>query len=374
MHLFGRWKRTNLADFCPYPPNMKALYSDYRDGKREVRLPGQKAQPKRLVRGKKREFVVGETVKLLENWRSSPFEFEGSARAGLRAAFCLEGASWARADSEAESLVAESLGTMRAERPSWEDGQRRYVDRGDFCVRCGKPMPDEMVSSGRKSRFCSDVCAKAAISDRESSALEMGINARFEARKIIARAVAPKKVCRFCGQQFVPIVTGKRAIEGQEYCSRQCGASARDKRREQNCIVCGTSFLVKESHDQRFCSKSCVKTFVLSREFKHVCACCGSDFSSTSPTSSFCSRRCTVFMSRWRTGDRIPKRISDVLFDYLFIAPVALERAAKAAEDQEAAARVGAQREPAFASHRGKNRGAMFLTAGLFDCLFKEAA
>ncbi|OWK20076.1 hypothetical protein AJ88_33085 [Mesorhizobium amorphae CCBAU 01583] len=49
----------------------------------------------------KRKHVVNQMMDVMADWRLSPFEFEGSCRAGLRSALCLAGHSWQRADDEA---------------------------------------------------------------------------------------------------------------------------------------------------------------------------------------------------------------------------------------------------------------------------------
>lgn len=356
-----RAKRRPASAFA----GMTYLLGTYRHGeKRKVGLPPLKSEAsvsKRPLRGEKRKRVVDEVVKILRHWSSSPFEREGSTLAGLRSGLVLDGNRWAVADFEAAEIVAEGLRIIRAKRPSWEEGQARYVDRGDFCVRCGKPMPDDLVTGGRNQRFCSSICAEAELEQRDTVILARQSSARAQAERMVAREKIEAKACSQCGETFRALNPYRQG--GQVYCSQACYHSARVKNPELECLACGKHFRSKMTGRgklQQFCSAACSDGYGRTTAYSHTCQCCGKLFISTRPDSKFCSRRCLRFVSDWRNEIRIPSKFSDLLFDYLFTAPAALARA----EGVTQAKGVPAELE------RPEH---MFLTVGIFDRLCTAA-
>lgn len=305
--------------------------------------------PGRILRGEKREHVVSQVTDILKGWHTSHFEYEGAVRAGLRAALVLEGNRWPLADHEAEQIVAESLRIIGAKRPDWEEGQRRYVDRGSFCARCGGAMPDELVSGGRNRRFCSVSCAEAEMMERDTGILSRQSNARYEAQRIIAREKIESKVCSLCGKRFRAMNPYQQGT--QIYCSQACYHASKVTNPEIECLACGKNFRSRKNYKgklQQFCSPACADGFGRTTSYTVVCECCGLAFVSKRPDARYCSRRCLRFVADWRGGTRVPRRLGDLVFDYLFIAPVATARADRPAP--------------------------VFLTVGLFDSLFRDAA
>jgi len=281
---------------------------------------------------------------VLRGWTQSPFEREGSVRAGLRAALCLEGARWDQADNEAERVIDECFRRMGVERPSWMDGQRNHVDRGDFCLRCGRPMADDAVTGGRLPLFCSDICATAALAARENDELILRNEVRKEAKRLVARESKPAKVCAQCGKLFHPAIPWGEGYRKQLYCSHNCANIAKEDKTTIACTTCGKTFSTKRSANSLYCSRVCKHAATFSKS----CIVCGSSFDAKTRDALYCSRRCSVFIRDWRSGTRVPHRLGDLVFDYAFTAPITMARAARPAP--------------------------MFLTAGLFDNLFREAA
>jgi len=309
--------------------NMFHSYSLYRYGERRPITLAGSPPPGRLLRGQRRQRVVDQAVEILKGWRTSPFQHEAAVRVGLRSALCLEGARWARADSEAELIVAEGLCLIGAERPSWEDGQPRYIDRGDFCVRCGKPMPDDLAAGVRNQRFCSAECAAAELDDRHRHDGSVSNRVVRAAQSLIRRELIPQSTCERCGKLFRPM---KPELHGlQRFCSKGCSAAARALHPEIECLACGATFRTRRKSSgqmQKFCSPRCVEAYGRTMDYRRICEACGSPFVTKAPNGRFCSASCKTFESKHTRGVYVRKSLSVRLFDYLFTAPIALAAAA----------------------------------------------
>ena len=89
----------------------------------------------------------------------SYFGLEGTLRAAVRSDLCLQGWSWSEADQVARTLLSEVYRTLRAERPSWAEGQPEWVQHAGTliertrCAKCHKTLPEN------HSKFCSRICA-----------------------------------------------------------------------------------------------------------------------------------------------------------------------------------------------------------------------
>lgn len=356
-------KRGKVATWA----GLNHLYKEYRYGPaREVRLPG--PQSGERLRGVRRAQALELATDLLGQWRSSHFEFEGPVRAGLRVGLVLDGMRWARADFEAASIVEEGLRTIGAKRPDTEEAQPRYVDRGDFCFHCGKPMPDELVSGGRNHRFCSKECAVAEKSRRDTDILYRQNLASREASRIIQREKRAPQKCFVCGGEFKTLhVYGN---EKQKYCSRACYATTQVKYSEIDCLACGKPF--KPTNNGRggtiqFCSVACSNSYGRTTRYDHVCVGCGSSFTSKRRESKYCSARCTAVVLYFQSGEHKPRRFNFEIFDYLFTGPIAVARFEAQQEPQGAGEVVTLSfgQSPSRGKHEPST--AMFLTTGLFD-------
>jgi hypothetical protein len=224
-----------------------------------------------------REHLVNRLFDAMVDWRYSPFENEGPARHALRSALCLQGYGWSRADHEAANLVAEALRRLRAQRPSWEQGQREYLEPRENCRRCGGQLPEEHLRGGRYIAFCSFVCAKAHYVQREFE-VRATTDAAYRAVSHAVTALSqPVRKCEHCDRKFQP-------------------------RRKRD----------------KFCSLGCAAQNRAARKYRSICQCCGSEFEHAQPDTRYCSATCRTKIHQLSTGRWVPKKISSVVLDFMF--------------------------------------------------------
>lgn len=118
--VFG-WKRSAWPDTTP-ATTLGTEAAERRQAKHKVTLAGRFLP---IFNRDKQRHVVGEVVKILLNWSHSPFENEGATVAGLRSQLCVQGYGWGRSDHQARDVVATALRKVGAQRPSYDQGQRR---------------------------------------------------------------------------------------------------------------------------------------------------------------------------------------------------------------------------------------------------------
>jgi hypothetical protein len=279
---------------------------------------GSRPKPRhvRIYSGQQREHVVHRIFEAMRGWHLSPFEFEGSVRASIRGTLCLAGHRWGASDQEASALVAEALGRLRAVRPTWEQGQPEYSTPSENCRRCGGPIPEDLEVGGRNHRFCSDICARAAIEQRDYEGLRKDSEAYRAAWDIIQRTKSVPIACRHCLKEFRPVL-GKASV----YCSRECSAAARIVVPDRACRACGQMFHPPGGNRQDagfFCSQECVWKHRATIQIEKICHCCGSGFVTKSPKAAYCSTACARVVSKFRNGRNLPKNIAPHVFDYVF--------------------------------------------------------
>jgi hypothetical protein len=120
-------------------------------------------------------FVSGATASI--------FGLEGPIRSAVRAGLCLQGWHWFQADMLARGVLSAAFDQVRAERPSWNEGQREWtIEAGTLiertrCARCHKKLPEG------NHKFCSRVCNTSHASRQsrfrqanEDQAVQMAVN------------------------------------------------------------------------------------------------------------------------------------------------------------------------------------------------------
>jgi hypothetical protein len=246
-----------------------------------------------LVAGAKREHVVQRVTEELQRWKFSPFEREGACRHGLRSGFCSEGARWARADIEAERIVAEALRRTGAKRPSWDEGQRAHTQSPDFCAWCQGSMEDSEAKPGQ--RFCSARCARTALEHMAHKSSNYVGAVLKSAYRLIARERAPVRDCLECGNKY-------RNDRDTTFCSPHCANEHRRVWQDRSCPECSTVFR-PVNRDQVHCSHSCdttvrmrMKRDELADEIRE-CECCAEIFQPTTDNNIYCSPRCASTMA-----------------------------------------------------------------------------
>jgi hypothetical protein len=283
-----------------YKHGQRAGYTEYRYGSP---TPVTVAP---IYRGESRKHVVSLAMDVMKDWRLSPFENEGAARAGLRSGLCEKGFDWTRSDSEAATIVAEALHFMGAKRPTWEQGQREYTESGDNCRRCGGAIPDDMLFGRKRSRYCSDVCARAAIQQSDFENIRRHDDVYRAAWHAIQRGSAPPRSCAHCGTTF------RSKHPRARFCTPECHGLAKRTVPDRSCEHCGKRFRPKD-RKVRFCSTQC--GYSHRDEVQRSCRVCCKQFTAASPTALYCSVKCRNVVVMLRRGDL--KRLSAPVFDYI---------------------------------------------------------
>lgn len=287
-----------------YRNGLRAGYTDYRYGSKP-----KKRAPKPVFTPDRRKHVVHEVIDQMKQWRSSPFEFEGTVRASIRSALCLQGIGWHRSDNEAASVVSEALRIIGAQRPTWEQGQREYSIPEENCNWCGIPLPE-----GTRERFCDPVCAKAALSWRDYETRYKESLIGNSAYRVVARSRNPERPCKNCGEMFRPL----QADSDQQFCSQRCFGAYRAYLPEKQCKQCGKSFRPRQAgNTSLFCSSACYHKHGRTEEYHRQCVWCFRPFVTKSARAIFCSGTCKTQMFRVTRGD-FPKRLTPPVFDYVF--------------------------------------------------------
>lgn len=277
-----------------------------------------KIKARQFIKGEHREHVINSVMDVLRDWRSSPFENEGSLRAGLRSALCLEGHGWMRSDMEAERILAECFRIMGAKRPTWAQGQREYVEPRENCAWCSALLPEELQRGGSRSMYCSDVCARSAIERRTVAGKVNRDRAYTTAYDALRRLKSPIRQCSHCSRNF------RSAHSSQHFCSTECRAASRIVVPMCTCNQCGVQFRPRMSSRMvaegrgKFCSIECKAKHQREERFNRECIFCSASFVSSSRKAEYCSSSCKNASYRASQGI-FPAKLNVRLFDYLFI-------------------------------------------------------
>lgn len=252
-----------------------AELSTYRNG------PDKPVTLARIYRGDARRVMVGKIMDVLRDWRLSPFEFEGSTRAGMRAALVTDGHGWEKADDEAASILEECFRLMGAKRPTWLQGQPEYAAGREYCIGCRGPLDAEAIANGW--RFCCHECASTTRNNRPEIYAFASQMARHASYYAAAKASIPERECAWCGTMFRPAVVETIA------CSAKCAGRIRtDAIPERDCLACGKRFRGR-SKESRFCSTKCIRVHDRKTLPKRKCELCGDLFQPATTFNRFCS-------------------------------------------------------------------------------------
>lgn len=292
-------------------------YASYRYG---LSVPSKVRMP-RILAGQERQMVESHVKEILRSWESSPFEFEGACRHGVRSQLCLVGHRWPHADFEASLIVSEGLQRIGAHRPSWREGQPEHTQEGfsptqrTHCAHCDRPIPQERIDGTVKDvLYCSNRCGQAAYATKARAFGETTSRAEYLALQA-ARARATREAeidCEHCGKPFRPGYNIKR----RRFCSPECRGAhrtavslARDAARGRGryltvrctCVACGSTFYSRE--DRKYCSRECYHTSqrqIGRQRPARQCPACHTIFQANSPKnhSACCSRTCAWVLRR----------------------------------------------------------------------------
>ncbi|MCM2440710.1 hypothetical protein HGO34_13395 [Agrobacterium vitis] len=325
-----------------------------------------KTKQRQIIKGDRRKHVIDKVMDTLSDWRYSPFEHEGPCHTGLRSALCMEGYSWSLSNTEAGNIVGEALRLTGAKRPSWDQGQPEYLLAYDVCSGCHGPMPEDMITGGRRGRFCSDECARSFLVKRDFTSSLHASRIEASAFSLINRDRRPLRTCENCGDQYRGF---SRNDHSQKYCSRNCYGQAKRKLQQQDCPICSKGF--HPLHEgQVHCSWACLRQMKLEK----TCVVCKQNFNAKSKKAIYCSEKCRSYHVRHGQGGEVPLvgvpractcQHCNVEFEVMNARPkkYCSNKCARAVEKL-----IRQQRNKAPQSN------IIYLTAEIFDGWFKQAA
>lgn len=300
-------------------------YAAFRYGERNPRsvyIPGKPQQPIFKNRDQ-RQHMLSLAVHQLQEWQLSPFQHEGAVRAGLRSELCLKSFRWNVADQAAAALVAEALAKMGAKRPSWDEGQRHYVEPRENCAWCQAPLPDDMAQGEFRKRFCSEVCARSALQHWDFESRSLYDRTMEAARESIRRLRNAPKPCGHCQKPF-------RARGGNKgiFCSAECQSASRRTIYERPCQHCGKLFApVTETKGRgKFCSPKCHYAHGRAKALAE-CKFCGVGFETASKYAKYCCDACRQVDIKLMRGGQV-KKLRPHVFDHFLTVPVNAARPA----------------------------------------------
>lgn len=266
-----------------------AYLDHYLKAAQDARLGKQKA----IVTGERRKHVISVVMDLLDDFRLSHWEHEGTARAGIRSSLCLLGHDWAPADEEAATLIAVALKKNRAPaRPDWDEGQREFTVSPENCKVCFGALTQTQID--RKHRFCSAACATKALRAWDV-ALSKDSSICRAAYRIIREGRTAARTCEACGERYHPV----RKNSDQKVCSTVCRDALLRTRELRPCDLCAKPFLPSLKVN-RFCSRVCASEAGRQQRYIKTCEVCDTAFATAMPNAKHCSGKCTAKAHYWR--------------------------------------------------------------------------
>ncbi|SFZ82438.1 hypothetical protein SAMN02983003_1077 [Devosia enhydra] len=311
-------------------------YSDFALDERESRLRQEgviyrpiNGRPKTGLSQQEQKSAIARVVKLMSEWRASPFEHEAACVNGLRSQLCLDSVPWHPADTQAREIVGAAERELGLKRPTWSEGQPEHIASHDNCAYCAAPLSDDQIAHG--DRFCSSDCARSVARRIRSRDSARHCEVLASARRVVQISRRPESTCKCCGKTFRP----RGGTAAPKYCSEKCMGIAKRTMPEAICANpdCGKTFRLatkKRLETQRFCSKACVDhsrrrhSWLFERDYQ--CQICGSAFRSTHSAPRYCSNSCNILASRWSRGISVPKKVTPRALDYFVLRPAEAAR------------------------------------------------
>ncbi len=244
----------------------------------------------KLVGDKQRGNLVEFIARYLQQWQSSPWQFEAPARKILRDYFIKQGHAWALSDLEADTIVQAALKKNgHAVRPSWDEGQAEITRIAGLCLQCGGDIKSRNGVPA-SAFFCEPLPPRVSCEARYNLYREDAFRAWMTKEgQVVGREAFRDRLgersCDGCQKLFRP------NFRGQRFCTKLCSLT-HDKRPDVPCAHCDTIFRpqVRSGKASIFCSKTCsgkAKT----RAVDLTCQQCGSAFVGM-PGRMFCGANC----------------------------------------------------------------------------------
>lgn len=263
-------------------------WNEYRYGSSRPATLGGPRREKPIFSVGKRKHLLGKLMDEMRDWRSSPFELEGTLIHAIRSELCLRGHSWPLSSETSEGLVRQALRLLGAKRPSWDEGQPEATSSPDRCIWCAGPI-EAVQGTGQLSniRFCSVVCARSAFESKDFSRRAEQDKAYSIAARIIRQSRTKTRLCKECGAPFQPLNDKSK----QECCSQACAAKRRSRRKPPHSVIPGGAVV--------------------------CCAFCGNDFIARARNAVHCSNACRLAGKRESKGVK-PRSLQPHVFDRHF--------------------------------------------------------
>lgn len=271
-------------------------YTEYRYGSK-----AKKPTLPQVFKGDARKQAINRIMDALSDWRSSPFEREGTVHHAIRTALCLEGYAWSVSDHEAVALVAEAFGRIGCKRPDYEEAQRWHVEPQENCRNCGLLLMGA-VRNGSRIMYCSTECA--AVAWRDVKTLKSDDKTYSAIYRAVERFKFEPVPCSHCSRSFRP------RHGDQRLCSVECRQAVSRTIDEFTCQHCNQLFRPKSIvRLPRFCSSECFWTNTRAQRHMRKCELCGVDFTGTQGTrvAIYCCN------SHGKMASKIRKRIQATL-------------------------------------------------------------
>jgi very-short-patch-repair endonuclease/endogenous inhibitor of DNA gyrase (YacG/DUF329 family) len=179
---------------------------------------------------------------------------------------------------------------------NWEC-YKKYVSKVKIaCLNCGKELEVPRYKEERK--FCSRECYRMYVRSEEyrKKRSEILKNLRSVSNFEGSQVKQVKKICQFCGKEFMV----SQYEKNRKFCSVKCYWLSMRKRIKKVCLVCGKEFEVEKSRkDAKFCSRRCYLEYKRVKEKEElvskVCLSCGKVFfvkRYDALKRKFCSKKC----------------------------------------------------------------------------------